>query len=218
MREQAKERRRGRILDAAARLVEADGLEGLTMRRLSDAASVSYATVYNLVGSKEDVLVALLRSRLEDVGAELATSPPADPLDRARALVATVVDHFVARPRLYRPLVLAAHDPGAGARGLPIRRRTISLYETAIRDGVERGLLRDELDARVLARHITLAINGIIRRWAAGEASAAVFRAETEYALRVVLLGVAAPSTRTELLAELHACERALARASRRAA
>ena len=61
-REQGKERRRRRILDAAAQLVEAEGLDGLTMRRLSDAAGVSYATVYNLVGSKEDVLVALLRS------------------------------------------------------------------------------------------------------------------------------------------------------------
>ena len=39
-REQGKERRRRRILEAAAQLVEAEGLDGLTMRRLSDAADV----------------------------------------------------------------------------------------------------------------------------------------------------------------------------------
>jgi len=217
-RELGKERRRRQILDAAARLVEADGLEGLTMRRLSDGAGVSYATVYNLVGSKEDVLVALLRSRLEEVGVELATSALRDPLERARVLVARVVDHFVARPRLYRPLVVAVHEPAAGARGLPIRLRTIELHETAIREAMERGLLRRDLDPHVLARHVTLAVNSAIRRWAAGESSATAFRAEAEYALAVSLLGIAAPSTRKKLLAELRACERTLARARSRAA
>jgi AcrR family transcriptional regulator len=218
LREQGKARRRHRILDAAAQLVEADGLDGLTMRRLSETAGVSYATVYNLIGSKEDVLVALLRSGLEDLGAQLAAVASPDPLDRARALVAGVVDHFVARPALYRALVHAVHDPVAGTRGVPIRRRTIALYETSIRDAMGQGLLRDDLDPHVLALHVTLAINGVIRRWAAGEMHAAGFRAEADYALRVSLLGVATPSTRTKLLAELRAYERTLARPDHRAA
>jgi len=217
-REQGKERRRRRILDAAAQLVEADGLDGLTMRRLSEAAGVSYATVYNLIGSKEDVLVALLRSGLEDLGAQLAAVASRDPLDRARALVAGVVNHFVARPTLYRALVQAVHDPAAGTRGVPIRRRTIALYEASIRDAMNSGLLRDDLDPHVLGLHVTLAVNGVIRRWAAGEMNAAGFRAEADYALRVSLLGVATPSTRTKLIAELRACERTLARSGDRAA
>ena len=218
LREQGKARRRRRILDAAAQLVEADGLDGLTMRRLSETAGVSYATVYNLVGSKEDVLVALLRAGLEDLGAQLAAVASPDPLDRARALVAGVVDHFVARPTLYRALVQAVHDPVAGTRGVPIRRRTIALYEASIRDAMDEGLLRDDLDPHVLGLHVTLAVNGVIRRWAAGEMNAAGFRAEADYALRVSLLGIATPSTRTKLLAELRACERTLARPDHRAA
>ncbi len=79
-------------------------------------------------------------------------------------------------------------------------------------------MLRDDLDPHVLALHVTLAINGVIRRWAAGEMNAAGFRAEADYALRVSLLGVATPSTRTKLLAELRTCERALARPGNRAA
>jgi AcrR family transcriptional regulator len=217
-REMGKERRRGQILDAAARLVEADGLEDLTMRRLSDAAGVSYATVYNLVGVKEDVLVALLQSGFEDLGAELAAVEAGDPLARARALVTSIVDHFVARPALYRAIVKAVHEPAAGARGLPIRRGLIALYEASIRDAIDRRLLRDDLDAHALARHVTLAVNGVIRRWAAGETNATGLRAEAEYALRVSLLAVAMPSTRKQLLAELRACERTLARARNRAA
>ncbi len=217
-REQGKARRRRRILDAAAELIEAEGLDGVTMRRLSEAAGVSYATVYNLVGAKEDVLVAVLRAGLEDLGAQLAAVGSPDPLDRARAVVAGVVDHFVGRPVLYRALVQAVHDPATGARGLPIRRRTIALYESSIRDAIEQGSLGDELDAHVLAVHVTLAVNGVIRRWAAGEIDATGFRAEADYALRVALLGVATPSTRKKLLAELRACERTLTRSAGRAA
>jgi AcrR family transcriptional regulator len=217
-REQAKARRRAQILNAAARMVEADGLDGLTMRRLSEAAGVSYATVYNLVGSKEDVLVAMLRAGLEDLGANLAAVDSADALDRARAVVAGVVEHFVARPALYRALVQAVHDPATGARGVSIRRRTIALYESSIRDAIEQGSLRGDLEAHVLGVHVTLAVNGVIRRWAAGEIDARGFRAEADYALRVALLGVASPSTRTKLLAELHACERTLTRSAGRAA
>jgi AcrR family transcriptional regulator len=217
-REQGKERRRRRIVDAAAHLIESDGLDGVTMRRLSEAAGVSYATVYNLVGAKEDVLVAVLRAGLEDLSAELAAVDSTEPLDRARAVVAGVVDHFVARPALYRALVQSVHDPAAGARGLPIRRRTIALYEASIRGAIEQGSLRDDLDAHVLAVHVTLAVNGVIRRWAAGEIGAAGFRAEADYALRVALLGVATPSTRKKLLRELRACERALVRSASRAA
>jgi len=217
-REQGKARRRRRIRDAAAGLIETDGLDGVTMRRLSDAAGVSYATVYNLVGAKEDVLVGVLRAGLEDLGGQLTSVDSPDPLDRARAVVAGVVDHFVARPVLYGALVQAVHDPVTGGRGLPIRRRTIAIYEASIRDAIDEGLLRDDLDAHVLGVHVTLAVNGVIRRWAAGEIDATGFRAEADYALRVALLGVATTSTRAKLLDELRACERTLIRSAGRAA
>jgi AcrR family transcriptional regulator len=217
-REQAKERRRRRILDAASHLVETDGLDGVTMRRLAERAGVSYATVYNLVGAKEDVLVAVLRAGLEDLADKLAALESGDPLQRAEAMVTGMVEHFVARPALYQPLLQAVHEPAAGARGLPIRLRTIARHEALIREAIDQGLLRDELDPHVLARHITLAVNGAIRRWAAGEMGATGFHAESGYALRVSLLGVAAPSTHKKLLAELRADERTLARGRLRAA
>jgi AcrR family transcriptional regulator len=218
LREAGKEARRQRILDAAAAIVEEGGLDALTMRRLSDTAGVSYATVYNLVGGKEDVLVAVLQSELARLSRELAALETKNPIDHERELVAGLVDHCVARPRLYRPLVLAVHAPAAGGRGLPIRRRTIATHERLIREAIARGLLVDDLDAAVLARHVTLAVNGVLRRWASGETRRSEFRAEADYALLASLLGVASPSTRKRLLTELRKCERALSRSSGRAA
>ena len=211
LREAGKEERRGRILAAAAEIVETDGLDGLTMRRLSDEAGVSYATVYNLIGSKEDVLVVLLQAGLEGLAGELASLRSRGPLERSKGLVSGLVDHFVRRPDLYRPLVRAVHDPALGARGLPIRVRTIALHEASAREAIEGGLLTDELDPHVLARHVTLAVNGAIQRWAAGITDDDTFRADADYALRVSLLTVATPPTHKKLLTELRRCERRLA-------
>jgi AcrR family transcriptional regulator len=207
LREAGKEQRRDQIFRATARLVEAEGLDGLTMRRLSDEAGVSYATVYNLVGAKEDVLVELLRRGLEALGGELGAIGSLGPLERSAALVTGIVDHFVARPRLYRSLVRAVHDPALGARGLPIRRRTIELHEASIREAIATGLLTDELDPHVLARHVTLAVNGAIQRWAAEITDADQFRADADYSLRVSLVTVATSETRARLLDELRRCE-----------
>ena len=51
-RERAKADRRLRITEAAAELLEAGGLAGLTMRALSEAAGLSVPTIYNLIGGR----------------------------------------------------------------------------------------------------------------------------------------------------------------------
>ena len=55
-REKAKEEKRARIREAAARIIRSEGIGKLTMRRLAEEAGVSLRTPYNLIGSKTDVL------------------------------------------------------------------------------------------------------------------------------------------------------------------
>ena len=45
-----------KILDAAQWLVELDGIDGLSMRRLANEADVSVRTIYNLFGGKPEIL------------------------------------------------------------------------------------------------------------------------------------------------------------------
>jgi hypothetical protein len=59
----------------------------------------------------------------------------------------------------------------------------------------------------VLARHVTLAVNGAIQRWAAEITDADQFRADADYSLRVSLVTVATSETRARLLEELRRCE-----------
>jgi AcrR family transcriptional regulator len=66
----AKARRRD-ILASAEKLLAESGYAGLTMRAIAVGAGVSSGTVYQYFDGKEDVFVALMSGRLEEVQATL---------------------------------------------------------------------------------------------------------------------------------------------------
>ena len=57
--------RRQRILESARTLLAKDGRDGLSMRKLAKEADLSVTTLYNLVGSREDILRALIEDSAE---------------------------------------------------------------------------------------------------------------------------------------------------------
>ena len=56
------------VIDAAARIVEQDGLDALTMRRLSDDLGVAVTSIYWHVGNRRALLDALVDRVLADMG------------------------------------------------------------------------------------------------------------------------------------------------------
>lgn len=53
---------RQRLLESAFEILDRDGVEAVTMRKLADAAKMSPKTVYNVFGSKAELLNAMLES------------------------------------------------------------------------------------------------------------------------------------------------------------
>ena len=76
---------RERILDAAVRLIDDEGLGAVTMRRLANDLGVGTMSLYTYVPNKEELLDAVL----EVVGSEirLPLLDPADPLQSIRELL-----------------------------------------------------------------------------------------------------------------------------------
>ena len=72
---------RGRILDAALRLMAEQGSVGASMRQLAAACDLNVATIYHYFPSKADLLESVVRERR--YGERLAYDPP--PLDPAAA-------------------------------------------------------------------------------------------------------------------------------------
>src|SRR5215831_8927927 len=79
------------LLDAAERIVEVDGVDGLTVRRVAEAGGTTTRAVYSVFGSKEGLLVALGRRAFHLLRDELdalpTTGDPAADLVEAGLLV-----------------------------------------------------------------------------------------------------------------------------------
>ncbi|KIH99135.1 hypothetical protein LP52_09185 [Streptomonospora alba] len=85
-------RNRRRILDAAARILDAEGPEGLAMENVAASAGVGVGTLYRRFGSQGGLALALLDEEERSLQAAVIGGPPplgpgAAPFDRLRAFL-----------------------------------------------------------------------------------------------------------------------------------
>ncbi|MFP6606104.1 MAG: TetR/AcrR family transcriptional regulator [Myxococcota bacterium] len=185
-RRQQMDARRERILETARGLIESRGYEGLTMRDLAGSSGVTVPTVYNLVGSKEEVLFAAVKEQTRRFVADL---------QRARGDLIAVVDATVSqllrRPRYYRALVLVLlgaeltdpsrrHVAGAVAREIAI----------ALDELFEAGDLAPWVDLAALGERLHAHLDMTSIEWARGGLSAAALRAAARFEAATTMLGV----------------------------
>jgi AcrR family transcriptional regulator len=115
---------RDAVLDAAVRLLDAEGVEALTMRRLASQLGVSAMAPYRYVGSKDELLIVLV----DRLAARLVYPPrPPDPKGAMLVLWSTIYDSLaehpwvpevLARRRMMAPSVLdAIEEIHAALRG-----------------------------------------------------------------------------------------------------
>jgi AcrR family transcriptional regulator len=102
------------IVDVALRLLEQDGVEAVTMRRLAAELGTSYQVVYSRVGGKPDVLRAVHDEgfrRLSDPAGLAGLSAAGGEAQALRRLAVAYLDFAVENPRLFD---LMFGDPMAG--------------------------------------------------------------------------------------------------------
>ena len=92
------------LLVAAEALLAADGVEGLSVRRLAEAAGTTPRAIYSVFGGKEGLLRALFREAFHALSADIDALPVTD--DPLADLVRVGVEGFrgwaLARPHLFR--------------------------------------------------------------------------------------------------------------------
>lgn len=102
------------LIDAAAEIVVAEGLDALTTARVADRAGVSVGSLYQYFGNKEELIVALtdrVNADLLDAVDRVASSSTrdADPRRFTRALLDAAFDVFEARDGLALALLRHWH-------------------------------------------------------------------------------------------------------------
>jgi AcrR family transcriptional regulator len=99
---------RARILAAATELIAAHGIRGMTMRQLAAACDLNIATLYHYVGSKSDLIGAIVDDRNYDAGLRdlpVAIDAGLPPRARLEAFVAGIAAQAMGELRLWRLLV-----------------------------------------------------------------------------------------------------------------
>ena len=154
--------RKAEILEGARRAFAEHGYEGATVARLEEATGLSRGAIFHYFKSKLDLFVELAISdnlRYQDVMVE----------EGLEALLRAIAGAGLVCLRvLIETEVKLLHDPRFQERivSTPEQRdRVIGAFERAQAE----GRMRDDVEAADLARFMTMAINGLALRLAAGE-------------------------------------------------
>jgi AcrR family transcriptional regulator len=207
------EARRQRILQGARSLITEGGMAALSMRKLAERAELSVTTLYNLFGSRSEILAALVDDAIDRMNQILEREAPLeDPLERCRAVITVSIRHLVDHQAIFRPMVMASYQ-GLEAHHLQDRRtaeRAADMQRVAIEAAIAQGLLDDTLDPGVLARQIYHGYELAHLQWGFGGYDEESFEARALYGLYLALFGVATDLSRPKIQRELQQLEQRL--------
>lgn len=206
--------RRQRILESARTLLKESGPDGLSMRKLARNAGLSVTTLYNLLGSREEILQALIRDsvqRLDEPAPDARTTR--DPLRRAARAMEGLLSYMIDNGDLLRPLIVADFSTGHWARLVQQDegRRLQSLkgaIHTAVGDALDRGQLRTSVGQPFLETQLYVGWELALDQWAFGILDDEVYRLKSLCGFYVALLAFAAPDVRPRIEKELRRLER----------
>jgi AcrR family transcriptional regulator len=163
LRARGKQRRIRRILDATRALIRESPDESPSVERIAARAEVAPATVFNLIGPREQILASLADDLLAEVEQRANDRGDGDPHARARAVAATTVDIICGDPDVYKHVLAHWNSSGRLLRADPTPQLVTCLQEAA-----DSGTLRRDLDLEALAEAISTACTGAAHQWAAG--------------------------------------------------
>jgi AcrR family transcriptional regulator len=163
LREQGKQRRTEQILAAARDLLREEPGRMLSVDRIADRAQVAPATVFNLVGTREQIWAALMDQLLVAAQTRVDALPELTPRERARRVVTEYVRVFTADATVTRVALAHWSESGRLLRG----DGTPELV-ACLRAAQDEGTLRADADVAELGALVATGCTGALHQWAAG--------------------------------------------------
>ncbi|MFP6807234.1 MAG: TetR/AcrR family transcriptional regulator [Pseudomonadales bacterium] len=214
-RERAKDRRRLAIADAARALMSEEGDAGFSMRALAVKAGVSLATPYNLFGSKQEVIFAVMADDVRR-GEASAQVVEGDELEVFFNLISLAKAQYREEPNYNRALLLAVfHDGGQQHRlnfGLPLH----ILLKNVIERAISKGYLHMQVNPGEFAISLGFTFLSCALEWANQQMSLEEFELRVHYGFALALSGLSTGKRRDFLLQKIIRAQNALIDISQR--
>jgi len=197
-REEAKHSRRRKIVRAARALMQQTGDAGFSMRALAEQAGVSIATPYNLFGSKQTIMFAVLDADLEYYQKRLAKVRD-DELDVFFKAVSLATSLYSTEPSFYRAVLFAVYNDGGREFRSMFGGPRHAMWKGFVQDAVTAGYLSDEVEPDAFAINLGRTFFSAILEWVSGELSLPELEAWVQYGFALSLSAMATPKGRERL-------------------
>ncbi|QTJ67132.1 TetR/AcrR family transcriptional regulator [Rhodococcus sp. ZPP] len=152
------------IVDAAEAVMLESGSDALTLDAVADRADVAVQTIYNRIGGRSAVLIAVAERALEEnrqyMDAAYATA--GTPVERILAAAEAYTRFAAERPYQFRLLADPPNEPAALERVADLVDEQNTKLATALRDGIADGSINPGLDPATAATTLWAAMNGIL--------------------------------------------------------
>lgn len=186
-----KARRRAAILDATLALLRTTPINKVSIEAIAAQAGVAPATVYNLIGSRDQLLLSCVDRVINSLVDDLVRLPVNDdPIAAAVRIVEGSCDAFIVDGDAFRQIAGEVNGIARGGRSISFDPAQLQI--TAMRAAQEAGLLLTDADPVALGRQVFLSYNGAFFAWAARQLTDEGFRAAALHGLWTVLVAHAA--------------------------
>ncbi len=219
--ERNKAKRRDAILDAALELFDLNASSTVTTDQIAARAEVSPATVYNLIGTREEVLRAIAVRFIQRMTVELAAeaangSSSRDPMWLQRLLIERSLTALQEHSQAYRHVISYLGGLGTAAQDLQSddgpTPDPVEFHAASVALAQRAGAIRKNLNPTAVALQLADNLNGTLIRWSFGGLDDDQLVPLAMHGLVALLLAVATDNERSRLEAELLTLNRQLKR------
>ena len=197
-REEAKHSRRRRIVRAARALMQQTGDTGFSMRALAEQSGVSIATPYNLFGSKQAIMFAVLDADLEYYQKRLA-KVRVDELDVFFRAVSLATSLYSTEPSFYRAVLLAVYNDGGREFRSMFGGPRHAMWKGLVQDAINANFLSSDVEPDAFAINLGRSFFSAILEWANGQLTLPELDAWAQYGFALALSGMATPQSAARL-------------------
>jgi AcrR family transcriptional regulator len=211
-REQAKNERRVRIVDATHSLLREVGMEDLSIKLVAERAGVSPATVYNLFGTKGAVLARVFDLDLLGFQKLVDEAPSQDALERIFDAIAIAAQLYRKEPEFYRATMWSRGSVREGDGEVPwaVREPRTRFWTSMVENAIAEGHLRPRTNTRVLGVLMIQIAAGVLSDWVLNIVSVDQLERETSFGFAILLEHYATKESGRRLRARIAALEAAL--------
>jgi AcrR family transcriptional regulator len=183
-----------RIMAAARKLLDREGFDALSMRRLAKAVGITPMALYRHVADHDDLLNNLADAGFQDLSLRIANvSLPANPEQQLMKILDVFLDFALENPRMFELMFLKQRK---GARQFPGdfhagKSPTAKYYATALEFGMQQGIFRKD-DVWEIAFETGAMLQGLVMLYVGGRVGMSTedFRAFCHRSFRRYIHGI----------------------------